>query len=281
MPRKSKPQDSADTTALAGQSNQPADLETTPERWREAMKQIDPNATLWPAKSVESKFLRPPDYDPDRPESMFWDFDRKFTRKRKLAYLRLLLQHGRPKLAASGVGVSRKTIQAARDKDPLFAEMADEAEETYHERAAATLEHYALHGTADIRWDRDGNIQSYRRVFNNQLQAMVLKRADERYVDRQKQEIEVKGGALMVPTPLDNPLSWDATVAAVQAGLANSVNSGAPGISENSGARPALISESAGGGSEPLAANGEPSDDDPLESLTARSQAIDTDGSSE
>lgn len=276
MPKRK--QDSSDTLAPSAEPNQPAALETTPERWREAMKQIDPHATLWPAKSVESKFLRPPDYDPDRPESMFWDFDRKFTRKRKLAFLRLVLQHGRPKLACSGVGISRKTLQAARDRDPLFAEMADEAEETYHERAAATLEHYALHGTADIRWDRDGNIQSYRRVFNNQLQAMVLKRADASYVEKQQAEIEIKGGALMVPTPLENPLSWDATVAAVQAGLANSVVSG---ISENSGT-PALPLPGAAGQDGAMAVSSdEPSEDDPLESLTARSQAIDTDGSSE
>jgi hypothetical protein len=71
----------------------------------------------------------------------------------------------------------------------------------------------ALEGQLEEKWDKEGNLLSRRKVVHPRLLEIILKRVNKDYIETQKSEVAVTGGAVIVPAPVDSVDSWEATVA--------------------------------------------------------------------
>jgi hypothetical protein len=138
---------------------------------------------------------------------------RKFSPERKQVYLETLAKTGRSKLAALVAGVTPTCVADHASKDPDFAQQREIAQDTYHEITAALILAQAREGMKDIRYDKEGNITSMRTSYETRLREKMLNRADPTYIETQKSEVAVTGGAVVVPAPIDSVDTWEATVA--------------------------------------------------------------------
>ncbi len=161
---------------------------------------------------------RRPDFDPKNPESMFHNVGRKFTAELKLEFLAHLANYGRLGLAASYVGVTHGCVNEHRKTDPRFDELVLEAISHHREETVGIMVKQAVEGHPEYKFDKDGNLLSARRMFEPSLRLCVLKYYEPGFIETQKQEITVQGGAIMVPAPVADIGNWGAVVAASEAG---------------------------------------------------------------
>lgn len=138
---------------------------------------------------------------------------RKFSPERKQLYLETLAKTGRSKLAALVAGVTPTCVLDHASKDPDFAQQREIAADIYHEVTAAMILAQAREGMKDIRYDKEGRITSMRTSYETRIREKMINRADPTYIETQKSEVAVTGGAVVVPAPIDSVDTWEATVA--------------------------------------------------------------------
>lgn len=153
-------------------------------------------------------------WDPKDPNSNWRTVGgyRKLTPERKGKFLEVLELTGRIGLAARAAGVAQNTVRDHRKADPLFNEACIEAEQMYHEVTAGLILAQARQGMKDIRYDKEGNLLCERTTYETQIRKLMLERADESYRMTQKQQLEVTGGAVVVPAPEGSVESWEDVV---------------------------------------------------------------------
>lgn len=153
-------------------------------------------------------------WDPKDPNSNWRTVGgyRKLTPERKGKFLEVLELTGRIGLAARAAGVAQNTVRDHRKADPLFNEACTEAEQMYHEVTAGLILAQARQGMKDIRYDKEGNLLCERTTYETQIRKLMLERADESYRMTQKQQLEVTGGAVVVPAPEGSVESWEDVV---------------------------------------------------------------------
>lgn len=125
----------------------------------------------------------------------------KFDDDRKNRFLEKFQETGKKILSCDYADIAACTVNYHLKNDPEFAEAYDEALERYSQSLVQRIETEAVEGRPEIRYDREtGNKISERTVFETPLRAMILKRLDPMY--REKQDINLTGGGggvLVVP----------------------------------------------------------------------------------
>lgn len=170
-----------------------------------------------PARRMLTQMLENPEpsYDPDDKNSLFWAIGRKFTAEMKVKFLQMTAKYGRVGLAAHSVGISKNTVATHRATDKRFDELVREAESFYREATAAVIMQQAREGLIERKWNSAGQLISERRTYETQLRIKLLDWCDPSFNSAQKQEITVKGGAVMVPGPVDSVEDWNSVLAAL------------------------------------------------------------------
>lgn len=115
--------------------------------------------------------------------------------------------------AALVAGVTPQSVQECARTDPDFAAAQKLAWEIWRSDTEERIVTEALNGTFDRKWDKEGTLISERKVQHPRLLELILKRINKEYVETQKSEVAVSGGAVIVPAPVDSVDSWEATVA--------------------------------------------------------------------
>lgn len=156
---------------------------------------------------------------------------RKFTDEVQRNYLSLLEIIGNKTLVCRMIGVHPTTVLRAAKDDPDFDAAQREAVGMFKALAQATIVGQAIAGHKEIRKDKEGNITYERRVYETRLREMVLKWANPEFVETQKSEVAVTGGAVIVPAPVESVDSWEATVAKYT-GKTIDTEGAAPGLPE-------------------------------------------------
>lgn len=184
-----------------------------------SLKELEsvPNEPGSPAQKMLTHMLTNPEpsYDPTDPNSLFWAVGRKFTAEMKIKFLQMTAKYGRVGLAAHSVGISPSTILNHREKDKRFDQLVRDAESFYRESTAAVIMRQARDGLVERKWNGQGQLISERRTYETQLRIKLLDWCDPSFNVSQKQEITVKGGAVMVPGPVDSVNDWDSVLAAL------------------------------------------------------------------
>jgi hypothetical protein len=235
--------------------------------------QRNPGAiTTTPADELRAKMLeKNPTFDPADPDSMFHNEGRKFTAALKLEFLEHLLKWGRIGLSAHYVGVTHGCVNEHRKADKRFDQCCLDAMSVYREVAVQTIVTQAIEGHCERKWDREGNLLSERRVYETRLREMVLKNFDPSFVETQKQELTVQGGAVCVPMPTSDVNGWADVVASLENGSGPpSVVSGPPILNHGS-------ADASDGKTQPAGANEPPEAFEP-DSLTYLAASVPTTG---
>lgn len=162
---------------------------------------------------------------------------RKLTPERKEVFLRALAENGRVLLACMMAGVVPKTIEQHRAADREFDAQCKLAADMYHEMTVGMITAQARAGHKDIKYDKEGNIISERTVYETQIRLALLKRGDSSYNDVSKQQVEVTGGAVVVPAPTDSVESWDSVVARYTGSASVGTSGGNDGPDPGAGAK--------------------------------------------
>ena len=170
-----------------------------------------------PAADLKDLMSRRPDFDPANPESMFHNVGRKFTAELKLEFLTHLAECGRLGLSASYVGVTYACVIDHRKSDPRFDELVIEAMQHHREQTVAVMIRQAVEGHPEYKFDKEGNLLSARRMFEPALRLAILKGYAPEFVETQKQELTVQGGAVLVPSPTADVSNWANVVASLDA----------------------------------------------------------------
>ena len=123
----------------------------------------------------------------------------KFDDIQKEVFLAALARHGKKMLAAKQAGVCLQTVNDHLENDPDFAANYDETVEDRAQRIVDQLEREALEGHTQPIFDKDGNEVGEKRIYESGLRAMLLKRYDPEYKDRQEIDLKGGGGVLLVP----------------------------------------------------------------------------------
>lgn len=217
-----------------------------------------------PAADLKEMLAKRPDFDPKNPASMFHNVGRKFTAQLKLEFLEHLAEWGRIGMAAHSVGVTQACVLDHRKTDPRFDELCVEAMTYHREQTISVMVRQAIEGHPEYKYDKEGNLLSARRMFEPALRLAVLKYYEPGFIETQKQELTVQGGAIMVPAPTADVSNWASVVASLENGA--SAPPSAPTL-------PAGATGPVEGKTLPRA------DSEPLESLSGIAEDIAKDGS--
>lgn len=131
----------------------------------------------------------------------------KFDDIQKTIFLEAMLEHGRKMLAAKKADVSLETVNRHLENDEEFAKLYDQVVEERAGRIVEQLEREALEGFTQPIFDKDGNEIGEKRIYESGLRAMLLKRFDDAYRDRQEIDLKGSGGVLVVPADI-SPQDW-------------------------------------------------------------------------
>lgn len=131
----------------------------------------------------------------------------KFDDKQKRIFLEAILRHGKKMLACKEAGVCLQTVNGHLENDPDFADLYDMTVEERSGRIVEQLEREALEGFTQPIFDKDGNEIGEKRIYETGLRAMMLKRFDNDYRDRQEIDLKGSGGVLVVPADI-SPQDW-------------------------------------------------------------------------
>lgn len=130
--------------------------------------------------------------------------------ERKVAFIEHLAQTSNVTLSAHLAGwVRRNTAYQHREKDPLFAELWQEAIDI------ATDELESAARSRAIGWDepivnKDGEVVGQRRVYSDKMMEMMLKaHRPDKYRDKQDIDLNHKGGIILMPKPFSEE-EWEA-----------------------------------------------------------------------
>lgn len=130
----------------------------------------------------------------------------KFDDVQKQIFLDKLLETGKPGLSAAHAGVCQTTVARHRKEDPDFGEAYTRTLKLHAEDIVQRLETAAMEGFENDVYDKDGVKIGIKTTFETQLRVAMLKRFDPEYKDRQ--EIEHKGGGVMVAPAAMTPEQW-------------------------------------------------------------------------
>lgn len=131
----------------------------------------------------------------------------KFDDVAKERYLSELRRTGRRWAAEDAAGVARSTVDAHKKNDPDFAAACEEAAESYATRGIMKIEQELLEGHEDFTYDAEGNLIRHRRVFEQRLREMFLKKNDPGYQEKAHIEVSGKVGVVFAP-PIATMDDW-------------------------------------------------------------------------
>jgi hypothetical protein len=137
---------------------------------------------------------------------------RKFDEEMQGKYLDALMRTGVCDSACQLVGIHPRTVQKHAAEDPVFKADRDMAYRLFKSNAEAMLTHQFMMGQKEQRRDKDGNIVFEKTTYEQQARILLLKYFNPAYIETQKSEVAVTGGAVIVPPPTDVE-DWQATVA--------------------------------------------------------------------
>lgn len=133
----------------------------------------------------------------------------RFTHERQLVYLENLARTGLKQRSAAAAGVSMKSVEYARMKNPAFTELEDEAYTLFTE---------SLHDEAVSRardgWDepvyQQGNLVGYVRKKSDRLMELLLKAHRAEFGDRLTIDANIKhSGVLLVGDKTPTVDEWE------------------------------------------------------------------------
>jgi hypothetical protein len=127
-----------------------------------------------------------------------------FTPERQATFLERLAEGGNVMASAMGVGVTRATVYAARERDDAFAEAWDDALERYAAALEAELHKRVFDGVQRPIFQR-GELVGHEALKSDRLLEIALKaHRPDRYSERFQASIDhsVKAGVLMLPATM-------------------------------------------------------------------------------
>jgi hypothetical protein len=131
----------------------------------------------------------------------------KFDDVAKERYLAELARTGRRWAAEKAAGVARSTVDGHKKNDPQFAEACEEAADAYATSGIMKIEKELLEGHEDFTYDAEGNLIRHRRVFEQRLREMFLKKNDPGYQEKAHIEVTGKVGVVFAP-PIATMADW-------------------------------------------------------------------------
>lgn len=132
----------------------------------------------------------------------------KFDDDAKLEFLKELEESGKIGLACQAAGISYETWRKHGRLDPQFLEAVEHTIAVFNATRASKIEKQAIKGFKEVVFGPNGE-KEYRTRYETQLRAMILKAADrEQYEDKSQLNVNVQGGAFVVP-PIMDPGEWE------------------------------------------------------------------------
>jgi hypothetical protein len=138
------------------------------------------------------------------------------AQKRKHRFIEVLARTGNVSYAAHAAGWrSRNTAYQQKEKDPLFAELWEEAVEISMDALEMEARNRAL-GWDEPIINKDGEVVGHRRVFSDKMMEILLKaHRPEKFREKFEHDHKVGGGVIVMPAPMSEA-DWEARVLETQ-----------------------------------------------------------------
>lgn len=125
------------------------------------------------------------------------------AQKRKHRFIEVLARTGNVSYSAHAAGWrSRNTAYQQKEKDPLFAELWEEAIEISMDALEMEARSRAM-GWDEPVYNKDGEQVGTRRVFSDKMMEILLKaHRPEKYREKFEHDHQVGGGVILMPAPM-------------------------------------------------------------------------------
>lgn len=125
------------------------------------------------------------------------------AQRRKHRFIEVLARTGNVSYSAHAAGWrSRNTAYQQKDKDPLFAELWEEALEISMDALEMEARSRAM-GWDEPVFNKDGEQVGTRRVFSDKMMEILLKaHRPEKYREKFEHDHKVGGGVIVMPAPM-------------------------------------------------------------------------------
>ena len=123
----------------------------------------------------------------------------KFDDDAKKRFLDVYREFNLMMRAAEAACVSLQTVKNHLENDPEFAELFEEAKESYKDRVLEHHRNLAFNGiTNDVFAGKDGDKVGTKTEYPIQLVAMEVKKVDPSYKERSEIDLKTNGGGVLV-----------------------------------------------------------------------------------
>lgn len=133
---------------------------------------------------------------------------RRFDERAQVVFLKTFAITGRIAESARAAGVSRDTVVAHRKNDELFAELYEEAINSYRDRIEAEVHRRALVGIDKPVYQK-GELVGYIREYSDRMLELLAKRHIGEYSDKLEIKQSQPGGVMVIPATAVDDKTWE------------------------------------------------------------------------
>lgn len=132
----------------------------------------------------------------------------KFDDEQKIVYANALAGHGLKGRSAQTAGVCMQTVRKHLENDPDFAELVEEALETYRDKFVDHLTTLAYDGVLVKKYNKEGELIEERIDYPIRLIELEAKRVEPGYRDKQQIDINTGNTGVLLAPADKTPEQW-------------------------------------------------------------------------
>lgn len=133
---------------------------------------------------------------------------RRFDARAQVTFLKTFALTGRIAESARAAGVSKQTVHDHRKKDEIFAELYEEALDSYRDRIESEVHRRALVGLDKPVYQK-GELVGYVREYSDRMLELLAKRHIVEYSDKLEIKQAQPGGVMVIPAASISDQEWE------------------------------------------------------------------------
>jgi len=133
---------------------------------------------------------------------------RRFDARAQVTFLKTFALTGRIAESARAAGVSKQTVHDHRKKDEIFAELYEEAMDSYRDRIESEVHRRALVGLDKPVYQK-GELVGYIREYSDRMLELLAKRHIMEYSDKLEIKQSQPGGVMVIPATAVDDKEWE------------------------------------------------------------------------